>query len=51
MTFVQMSMASCGVCYLAAMVGWWVEGKPWMAATFGLYALTAGTLYLAGRAS
>ena len=44
------AMIACGVCYAAAAVGWWIDGKPWMAATFLLYAMTAATLYLAGRA-
>lgn len=51
MSFMQWAMLASGLCYVASAIGWWVEGRPWMAATFGLYAATIGTLYLAGRAS
>lgn len=45
-----MAMTACGVCYVAAAGGWWFEqGRPWMAATFALYAATAVTLYFAGK--
>lgn len=51
MSFTEWTMVAVGVCYTAAALSWWlVDGKPWMAATFFLYALTAVTLYLAGKA-
>lgn len=51
MSLVQIMMAASGVCYVGAAVGWLIEGKPWMAVTFVLYAGTALTLYLAGKAT
>lgn len=47
--FTQTMMAVTGVCYAITAAGWYFDGKAWMAATFFLYALTAGTLYMAGR--
>jgi len=49
MSFVQAMMALAGVAYLGSTIGWLVEGKYWMAATFFLYALTIVTLYMAGK--
>lgn len=47
--FTQTMMVVTGVCYAITAAGWYFDGKAWMAATFFLYALTAGTLYMAGR--
>lgn len=49
MSFTELAMTACGVCYVAAALGWMYDGKPWMAATFALYAMTALTLYFAGK--
>lgn len=47
-TFLQLMMFGSGTCYVGSTVGWLIAGKPWMAATFALYALTILTLYMAG---
>lgn len=51
MTFVDYAMIACGVCYIASAVGWCIQGKWWMGATFALYAATVLTLWFAGKGS
>lgn len=46
---VEIGMVGSGACYLISAVGWLYDSKPWMAATFALYAITAVTIYLAGK--
>jgi len=49
MSFLQLMMLVAGCAYAGSAIGLWLEAKPWMAATFVLYALTIVTLYMASR--
>jgi hypothetical protein len=45
----SIAMTGAASCYLLATVGYVVEGRYWLAATLFFYAVTIGTLYMAGR--
>jgi hypothetical protein len=45
----QIAFIGGGACYLLMAAGLYMEGKPWMAITFTLYATTIGTLYMGGN--
>jgi hypothetical protein len=44
----QYAMTGAAICYAFGCIGYFLEGRHWMAATLALYALTVGTLYMAG---
>lgn len=51
MLFLSVMMIIGGASYVGGAVAWWLIGRPWMAATNLLYALSFLTLYFAGLAS
>ena len=44
------TMTLVGIGYGISAVSYFYHGKPWMGLTLFLYALTVGTLYMAGKA-
>lgn len=45
---VQLAIMCGSGCYAFAAIGYLLEGKWWMAATFGLYMLANCTIYMGG---
>jgi hypothetical protein len=44
-----LAMGGVFTCYSIATLAYVFDGKPWMAATLGFYAISIATLYMAGN--